>query len=58
MYGGQCMWILSIKRLKKRWPLNKGLISHFFVQLFRDFDYWSLNRGWPLKGGSTLLKLD
>ena len=29
----------------KRWPrpLNRGLISHSFIQLFWDFDYWPLN---------------
>ena len=31
--------------MAKRWPqlLNRGLISHFFLQLFQDFDYWLLN---------------
>ena len=28
--------------------LNRDLISHSFLQLFWDFDYWLLNRGWPL----------
>ena len=41
-----------------RWPLNRGLISHSFLQLLRNFDYWPLNRGWPLNrwplNGSSL----
>ena len=39
-----------------RWPrpLNRGLISHSFLQLFWDFDYWPLNRGWPLNDDSTV----
>ena len=28
-----------------------GLISHSFLHLFRDFDCWSLKRGWLLNGG-------
>ena len=38
--------------------LNRDLISHSFLQLFWDFDYWLLNRGrplnrWPLHRGLT-----
>ena len=35
----------------KRWlqPLNRGLSSHSFL----FWDYWLLNRGWPLYGGSN-----
>ena len=36
------------------WPLNAGLISYYFLKLFRDFDYWPLNSGWPLNRGSTV----
>ena len=34
----------------KSWPrpLNSGLSAHSFLQLFRAFDYWPLNRGWLL----------
>ena len=34
----------------KSWPrpLNSGLRAHSFLQLFRAFDYWPLNRGWLL----------
>ena len=37
---------------------NRDLISHSFLQLFWDFDYWLLNRGrplnrWPLHRGLT-----
>ena len=38
-----------------KWPRNRGVSSHSFLQLFRDFDYWPLNRGWPLNGGSTVI---
>ena len=38
-----------------KWPLFRGLSSYSFLQLFRDFDYWQLNRGWPLNGGSTVI---
>ena len=31
------------------WLLNRGLISHSFLQLFQDFDYQLLNREWPNK---------
>ena len=46
-----------------RWPLTGGLISHYFLQLFRDCDYWPLNGGWllnrwPLNGGSTVYRVD
>ena len=43
--------------MAKRGPrsLNRGLISHSFIQLFRDFGYWPLNRGWLLNGGWTVL---
>ena len=34
--------------------LNRGLISHSFLQLFRDFDNWPFKRGWPLNRGSTV----
>jgi len=34
--------------------LNRGLISHSFLQLFRDFDYWLLKRGWLLNRASTV----
>ena len=34
--------------------LNRGLISHSFLQLFRDFDNWPLKRGWPLNRGLTV----
>ena len=27
---------------------NRDLISHSFLQLFWDFDYWLLTREWPL----------
>ena len=37
-------------------------VSHSFLQLFRDFDYWPLNGGWPLNrwplnGGSTVYRV-
>ena len=38
-----------------KWPFIRGLSSHSFLQLFRDFDYRPLNRGWPLNGGSTVI---
>ena len=48
----------------KRWPrsLNRGLISHSFLQLFRGIDYWPLNGGWlinrwPLNGGLTVYRV-
>ena len=34
--------------------LNRGLISHSFLQLFRDFDNWPFKRGWPLNRGLTV----
>ena len=48
--------------MKKRWPLNRGLISHSFLQLFRVIDYWPLNGGWllnrwPLNGGSAVYRV-
>lgn len=36
--------------------LKRGLSSHPFLQLFCNFDYCPLNRGWPLYGGSTVDK--
>ena len=36
------------------WPLTRGLIWHYFLQLFGDFGYW-LPYSWPLNGGSTVL---
>ena len=30
------------------------IIVNYFLQLFRDFDYRPLYRGWPLNGGSTV----
>ena len=44
-------------------PINKGLVVPvilFYNKLFRDFDYWPLNRGWrlkrcPRKRGSTVI---
>ena len=44
---GQQRWPRSLNR-SERWALNRGLISHSFLQLFREFDYW------PLNGGSTV----
>ena len=45
----------------KRWPqpLNRGLISHSFLQLFRVFYHWPLNAGlllnrWSLNGRLTV----
>ena len=44
----------QIQRGRKRthdtvwWPLNRGLSSHFFLHICRDFDYL------PLNGGSTV----
>ena len=34
--------------------LNRGLISHSFLQLFRDFDNWPFKRGWPLNRDSAV----
>ena len=36
--------------MAKKWlrPLDRGLIYYSFLQLFQDFEYWPLNRGWPL----------
>ena len=34
--------------------LNRGLISHSFLQLFRDFDNWPYKRGWPLNRDSAV----
>ena len=41
---------LSLGRPKAgRGRFNKsGLSAHSFLQLFRAFDYWPLNRGWLL----------
>ena len=39
LVGTTKMWLRS---------LNRGLISPSILQLFRDFDYWPLNGGWPL----------
>ena len=42
--------------------LDRVVIDHCFLQLFRDFDYlprngvWPFNR-WPLNGGVTLLSI-
>ena len=42
--------------------LDRVLIDHCFLQLFRDFDYlprnggWPFNR-WPLNGGAALLSI-
>ena len=30
---------------QQRWPLNRDLLSHSFVQLFWGIDYWPLNIG-------------
>ena len=30
-----------------RWQLNRGLSSHSFLQLFKNFDCWPLYKGWP-----------
>lgn len=42
--------------------LDRVLIDHCFLQLFRDFDYFPRNGGWPfnrwpLNGGATLLSI-
>ena len=42
--------------------LDRVLIDHCFIQLFRDFDYFPRNGGWPfnrwqLNGGATLLSI-
>ena len=37
--------------------LDRVLIDHCFLQLFRDFDYLPRNGGWPLNGGATLLSI-
>ena len=37
-----------------RWPVNSRLIYNSFLQLFRMFDRWLLNRGWPRNGGSVV----
>ena len=35
--------------------INRGFLTIFFsIILFQDFDYWSINTGWPLKRGSTV----
>ena len=42
---------------QKRWPwpaLDRGgqfIEVNSFQQLFRDFNYWTINRGWPLIRG-------
>ena len=46
---------LSLGRPKGgRGRLIEVRIYNIILQLFRDFDYWLLNRGWPLNGGSTV----
>ena len=44
-------------------PLIGGrLIERYFIvivlQIFWDFDMRPFNRGWPLNGGSTVIKTD
>ena len=57
-HDGRLIEVTTIGELplkQPKWPFNRGLSSHSFLQLFRDFDYWPLNRGWPLNGGSTVI---
>ena len=35
-------------------PLNRGLISHCLLQLFRGIDYWPLNEDGLLIGGHLM----
>ena len=39
---------LMVQLYNRGGPLNRGLISHSILQLFRGIDYWPLNGGWPL----------
>ena len=39
------------------WPLNRGLSSHSFLQLFWDFQFWPLNREWLPNGGFNCIKI-
>ena len=49
---GRQRWLRSLNR---GGPLTEVSFPIFFLQLFRDFDYWPLNGGWPLNGrGSTV----
>ena len=50
---GRLMEVTTINNVKTlvgtaRWSLNRGLISHLFLQLFRGIDYWPPNEGWLL----------
>ena len=44
----------SIICLSRYFAQPRPIIVNYILQLFRDFDYWPLNRGWPLNGGSTI----
>ena len=44
----------SIICLNQYFAQPRPIIVNYFLQLFRDFDYRPLNRGWPLNGGSTV----
>ena len=44
----------SIICLSRYFAQPRPIIVNYFLQLFRNFDYWPLNRGWPLNGGSTV----
>ena len=54
--GGRLIEVTTMGELSLGPPKNVlliGLISHSFLQLFWDFDYWPLNSG-PRNGGSTV----
>ena len=44
----------SIICLSRYFAQPRPIIVNYILQLFRDFDYWPLNRGWPLNGDSTV----
>ena len=44
----------SIICLSRYFALPRQIIVNYILQLFRDFDYWPLTRGWPLNGDSTV----
>ena len=54
------MWPQPLNSIIEAGAYNRGLRSHLFLQLFEDFDYWLLNRGWwlnkwLLNAGSTVI---
>ena len=53
---------VAMKSVVIKQPLNRSLLSHSFLQVFRNFDYWTLDGGWllkrwPLNRGSTVYRV-